>query len=460
MDVAPPETLLLIDDVTAPLIVPPGTQCSTPAPPPFPFGGMASDMEMNRAMAEDGVEVIDLPQVGPYEPELVSSEDPGALIVWLNDNGYLITPEMEPFVADYVADGLKFLAMKLAPDADTSDVAPVKFTYSGDEPMVPISLTAVSAEPEMGVLVFIAADGRYAASNYNNLEIDTARVRADPRSGTSNYYPLVSWEIDQRGGRAVVTEYANFASSLGALVDVTWNWIPDYTDALAELAGVLDRQNYVTRLYLRMSGWEMTTDPVFEASGGGLVSNLHDLSDQPPIEICGASADEEVACGALYCGLGAQCATTDEWGDGCVCPSGTVARLVASPQVLGQTLESTVFCQEQSFDLMGSVAGMDLAGIGVDPCLGYDCGGSGRCVALNGFPTCSCDEGFAAAVDFDRLVCAEAVQAYDASQLLWPVEPGCNCNTAAGTGGGRRLLGLVLVALALVRRRRFPGGMG
>lgn len=455
MDVAPAETLLLIDDATAPQIQPPPTECSTPDPfPPFPFGGMSMEADMAMSMDEGGVDVIDLPQVGPYEPELVSSDDPAALIEWLNENGYLITPEMEPFVADYVAADLKFLAMKLAPDADTSDVAPVKFTYPGDEPMVPISLTAVSAEPEMGVLAFIAADRRYEASNYDNLEIDTSRVRADPRNGTSNYYPLVSWEIDERGGRAAVTEYANFASSLGALVDVTWSWNLDYADALSELEGVLDRQNYITRLYMRMSGWEMTTDPAFEEGGSGLVSNFHDLSDQPPIDVCGPQGDEDVPCGAVYCGVGAQCATTDEWGDGCVCPAGTVARLITSPRALGQTLESTVFCQEQSFDLMDSLAGMDLAGVGTDPCAGYDCGGPGRCVALNGFPTCSCDEGFAAAVDFNRLICAEVVESYDASQLLWPEELGCGCSAATVEARRLPLLSLLLLGPLLLGRRR------
>ncbi|HCP47425.1 MAG: hypothetical protein CL558_06135 [Alphaproteobacteria bacterium] len=459
MGVAPAETLLLLDDVTAPVIVPPFTQCSTPdVPPPLPFSFWESDVGM--AMDEGAVDVIDLPQVGPYEPELVSSEDPGALIVWLNDNGYLITPEMEPFVADYVAAGLKFLAMKLASDASTSDVAPVKFTYPGEEPMVPISLTAVSAEPEMGVLVFVAADGRYEASNFDNLEIDTSRVRADPRDSRSNYYPLVSWEIDQRGGRAAVTEYANFASSLDALLNVTWSWNLDFVESLSELGGVFERQNYVTRLYMRMSGWEMTQDPVFEAGGNGLVSNIHDLSDQPAVEVCGTQASETVPCGTVYCGEGAECATTEDELDGCVCPTGTVARLIASPRVLGQPLEPTVYCQDQTFDLMDSLAGMDLVGVGTDPCAASDCGSAGRCVALNGFPTCSCDEGYAAVVDFNGLVCVEAVETYDASQLLWPQSEGCSCAVAESGSRAHGALALLGLISMLVRRRRSKLGRG
>ena len=131
----PGDVLALLDDVTAPAIIPPPSECGSN----FRSGGavgMMADFGAESAPTDDAVDVEDLPQVGPYEPQLVSSDDPDALVAWLNENDYLITPEMEPFVADYVAQGKKFLAMKLAPGSEVADVAPISMSYAGSTPTI------------------------------------------------------------------------------------------------------------------------------------------------------------------------------------------------------------------------------------------------------------------------------------------------------------------------------------
>ena len=174
------------------------------------------------------VEVIDLPQVGPYEPELVSSEDPGALIVWLNDNGYVITPEMYPFVAQYVASGMVFLGIQLAPEPQSGvfSIKPLNLTYHGTTPMVPLTLSAVSAEPEMGFVVFIAGEDNYEADNYLSLDVDTDLLHADPRTGeiigsvqASDHHPIhrEAPKFEEQETIDVVFETGNNADRLGKL---------------------------------------------------------------------------------------------------------------------------------------------------------------------------------------------------------------------------------------------------
>jgi len=424
-------------------------------------GCAESSLVANRGdIGFDAVEVEELPRVGPFESEVVSSNDPAELINWLNNNGYLITPAMEPMVSDYVVQGMKFLAMKLTPGADVSDIAPIRFTYPGSRPMIPLVLTAVSAEPEMGVMAFIAADGRFQAEGHANVLIDPYDVRADPTTGRTNYYPLVSWLVDELGGHAFITEHADdlsVARDLGvsridqgfyfSTSDATQQ---DFQDTSAWLTDLGSRATYLTRMYTRLSGWEMTIDPRFEPSAGGAVPSPLDLSENPPVDTC-ASFDD-VACGDLYCGRDATCASTEGGVPGCVCPEGYAARVIAEPQLAGRPLIDRVICQAQTFDLMGQV---DFTGSkGGDPCLDTECG-AGQCVAINGFPTCECDGGHAAIASVDGPRCVGVIDEYAPESIVRRTEREI---AAADKRDGRRhgadaLALALLIGLPLVVRR-------
>ena len=62
---------------------------------------------------------------------------------------------MEPLIDVYVDEQFVFLAMKLRPDQGAQDVEPVKVTYPSERPMIPLRLTAVAANPDMAVMVWI-----------------------------------------------------------------------------------------------------------------------------------------------------------------------------------------------------------------------------------------------------------------------------------------------------------------
>lgn len=459
LDVVPTSALRLLDNATAPRIINPPVTCE--GGDDF-FGGGAPVADAGEPEVAEpepgGVVVEDLPVVGAFDPEVISSDDPNALVEWLNDNNYLITPAMEPFIAQYVADGYKFLGLKLTPDSGVSDIAPIKFSCpNGEMPLVPIRLTGVSAEPEMGVLVFVAGEQRYAPQNFRNLVVDTDMIQVNPRGLTNNYYPLVSWLLDNEGGKAFVTEHAAASSEVQPLVNGTFLNVPDLEESRDYITNVLDTFPYVTRMYTRMSGWEMTDDPPFAPSPGGDVSRVHDLSERPPIEVC-AETPPDIPCGNTYCGVGALCATTADGVDGCVCNDGTAARQITAPVGAGRALRQTVVCQDSDLNLLAE------ADIG-DPCDGYSCGDNGRCQSVNGFATCACDAGFAAIVDNsrNRLLCSPVQTTYAPEQLLSANVPGglggrggalCACVSAESTSTSLAALGLIAGLGLLLRRRR------
>lgn len=405
LEVVPASTLRLLDAATSPRVLPPGQVGdfdSGTNPPSDPDD-------------DDGVKVEVLEQVGPFDPTVVSSDDPEALADWLNTHGYLITEEMRGRVAHYVQGGMKFLAMKLAPDAEVSEIAPIKMTYPGDRPMVPLILSGVAAEPDMGILVFIAADRRYEPSNWASLAVHDELLRADPRTGETNYYGLLSWLADQEDGLAFFTEFSDATDALA----LPWIGAEDQEEAEAYLQQIQQRHPWITRLYTRISNYEMVTDPSFAPTANEAVSNVHDLSGQPPVNT-DFEIDPDLPCNERYCGDGGACATTADGGEGCVCDTGFGARAITVPRVSSAGGLPSVSCQDLSFDMMASLSGP----MPVDPCEALACGSFGSCTVVGGFGHCVCEAGYAAVRDgFGGIVCAEAEQVFAPNQLLWPDWP-------------------------------------
>ena len=465
--VVPPSTLRLLDAATSPRIVPPtltGWEQDDD-----------DDDDDDDAMDDDdsapvGAEVLE--QVGPYEVTLLTSDDPDELVGWLNDHGYLVTQEMQPYVGAYVDAGMKFLALKLAPEAGLVDIQPISMSWPGSEPFIPLVIAGVAAEPEMGIAVFLAGATTWGPTNYSSLVVDTDLLQADPRTGASNYHPLLSWLADQEGGAAFFTEFSDAGQELGARLDDVWLMTDDALEARDYLDDVVEEQAWVTRLYTRISGPEMLEDPLFVSTGGqATVSGIHDLSGRPAVHV-DMDVVPPMPCADTYCGPGGSCASTDIPGlDGCSCDDGWVARSIVDPATPGG---ASVTCQDAAFDMMASVSELIAEG---DPCDGWDCG-SGTCAVIGGMATCDCEAGAAGIPQAGRTTCVPAREVFGPEQLLWPGwpdEPGAPGDdddedgdrfaqaTAAGLAEGcgcgvsvsqDPAAGLVVLLLAATLRRR------
>ena len=225
------------------------------------------------AVAESmSVEVYASGEVGPYGFDVVGSEDPDALIGWLRDYEYRVTEPMEPLIDLYVKEQFVFLAMRLLPDQGAQDVQPVKVTYPSANPMIPLRLTAVAANPDMAVMVWVYADQPAVPMNYADLEIADTDLTFFTFGG-NNYRQLMSDGADEFRGQAFVTEYAAPSRELAVVHPL-----------LQELR---DTHPYVTRLNTVISPEEMTVDPIFDYDPQRKdVSNIRDLSDMTGLFDC------------------------------------------------------------------------------------------------------------------------------------------------------------------------------
>ena len=343
------------------------------------------------------VDVLAQERVGPFDTVTVASDDPRALVEWLRVNGYRIVPEMEPFIALYTAEGMAFLAMKLAPGEDAASIEPIKMTYAAAGPAVPLRLTAVAAQLEMGVKVWILGNERFGPVNVPELVISDDELVMDPWTWTTNYSALVAKAADEANGRGFVTELATPSADLARAVrDSNVRQGEDFEEAVAArdaLADLLDSKPYITRLYTRLSPEEMAIDPMFGAVGGEDVSNVHQVPEVEEEQCNGPEEDFDV-CAFAACGAAGRCVVVEDEQRGavagCACADGTVAR---------STMDRTSRTGGQAAcgDLRLSFVSTDDPMLAfADPCTDEMCGPNGSCVPLNGFPACACDRGFAA----------------------------------------------------------------
>jgi hypothetical protein len=160
--------------------------------------------------------------VGSFEWVVISLDDTltdpaDAAVMWLGKNGYDVPQGAPGLLGPYLADGLNLLALKLKKGADTGSIRPIVLTYDASKPMIPIKLTSVAANDDMGVLAWVLGDAQAVPKNYYALELNEARINWF--SASSNYNQVVSAAADDAEGQGFVTEMAGPTS---AFKDVIW----------------------------------------------------------------------------------------------------------------------------------------------------------------------------------------------------------------------------------------------
>jgi hypothetical protein len=159
--------------------------------------------------------------VGAFEWTVLSVNpnvaDPVApTLEWLTQNGYDVTPQGTALLGPYLADGMNLLALRLTKGSDTGSIRPIQITYPAAAPMIPIKLTAVAANEDMGVMAWVLSSARAVPFNYNALELNEARINWF--NAASNYEQVVNEAADDAGGNGFVTEFAGPSSQLASVV--------------------------------------------------------------------------------------------------------------------------------------------------------------------------------------------------------------------------------------------------
>ncbi len=211
-----------------------------------------TDGGVNLGVAESdsdgGVNIEQELSVGPFEIQVVSSDNPDDMANWLTENDYDLSDRGRDLIAPYVEMGMKFVALKLRSGQSTGSIQPLVMKYQSSKPMVPIKLTAVAAQDDMGVLVWLVSDARGVPDNY--LHVIPNYTQLNWYTGTNNaygsYQTLITDAMDEAGGQGFATDFAGIIdeSITGFITNA------DSLDAeLAMLDGLQSDAEFLASLY-------------------------------------------------------------------------------------------------------------------------------------------------------------------------------------------------------------------
>jgi hypothetical protein len=185
---------------------------SNAAPGGFPMSaGGASAGGSSGASGGPQVSVVAEGSVGPYDFVAISvSEDaaqPAQLALeWLEMNEYDVSALGEDILGEYLMDGLNLLAFRLTKGNDVGAIRPVRVTYPAQYPVIPIRPTAVAANDDMGVMVYMVAEAQAIPQNYKSLVLNEALINWFNFAPT--YNAVITRAANEAQGQGFVSEFA------------------------------------------------------------------------------------------------------------------------------------------------------------------------------------------------------------------------------------------------------------
>lgn len=198
--------------------------------------------------------------VGPYDYAVLRGDSRDEMFDWLADNRYFVPQGTEDVVAPYIYDGAYFLALKLKKGNDVGDLQPVIVEYDSDLPMIPIVLTSVAANPDMGIQVWVLGEARAIPRNYRHTVINEEYI--DWFNAGANYNDVIIKAVDEaKDHQSFVTEYAGTTDIMKDLLDY-----PGRFGARQELERTTEAGAYVGLLRGRGFPWTTTLVSALKAS--------------------------------------------------------------------------------------------------------------------------------------------------------------------------------------------------
>lgn len=175
----------------------------------FGFGcGAAGGAPAAEGPSSDPVVLYYEGTVGPYETVTIGSEDPEALLLWLQERGYNVPDAMLPTIEHYVGLEMNFVALRLSPGESVTRMQPVRVVTRGLNVSFPLRMVAAGVADHVALELFVIAEGRYEAAGFPNGEVDRGAIAYDWATATYNYDELAEAVVASEGGRTWLTEYA------------------------------------------------------------------------------------------------------------------------------------------------------------------------------------------------------------------------------------------------------------
>ncbi len=190
------------------------------------FLNQANKARVNRSMAQSfsAVTVEDQFTVGEYDVAILSADESNALVAWLQQNDYQVSPAATKMLQAYIDTGMKFFVVRvnLAEFQKTGGrfLRPIVLDYESPQFMLPIRLGTLNADDDQDLIVHVLSPDAYVkTANYQTLPIPTDaeshprwpsghEVPAFVQDEFDNFYDTLFQRVHEQHNNAVFVEYA------------------------------------------------------------------------------------------------------------------------------------------------------------------------------------------------------------------------------------------------------------
>jgi len=277
-----------------------GSSDSAGSAPDSAFGGAGG------AGGDGGVNVLASGTVGPYdfvviEPDAGYEEVGDVVVEWLTSEGYDVVPpggdpdDVSRLLGGYLQGGMNLIAFRLTKGNDNGTIRPIRITYDSDQPMIPIRPTAVAANDDMGVMVWVLGESRAVPVNYKALELN--QVLINWLNGGRNYNQVVIAAANEAGGQGFVSERAGPSTDYDNVIILDFE--RDDWEALRTSAGALSASEVIAESSLRFGRWDG-----YRALVARFVPDGIDVDEFLACPRCNSEATEGIDPQAFIDGLG------------------------------------------------------------------------------------------------------------------------------------------------------------
>ncbi len=215
-----------------------------------PFGGCTAggggDSDGTTGTGDTGgPDILVEETVGAFDVVVLQGGGAQEVVDWLNANGYGQDPAVEPIVQDYVNEGMLFAAFRLTAGAGLDAVHPVVLRFPNtQDACVPLRLTGVAADDDMGVRTFFLGEHRVAPTNYRHIVPNWLKL--DWSGGGTAWPEFIAAAVDEADvdGHAFVTEFAGGSDAVdpAGISSALWDSTPFETATVETVVDVLTAQ--------------------------------------------------------------------------------------------------------------------------------------------------------------------------------------------------------------------------
>ncbi len=216
--------------------------------------------------------------VGEYDIVILSAEQSGGLLTWLQQEGYRLPDGAGPVLAGYLAAGMKFFLAKVNLEEQSklgfSFLRPLQIAFEAEHFMLPIRLGMLNAAGPQELFVFLLTrGGRVESANYRTIAIPTdveVPLYVEDEFGAF-YGAMFDAAVARESMQAVFLEYAWDMSwcdpcaadplSLEELRELGVFWLLEpLAPVQPQPRGAIALDVFVTRLHLRYDGAHFAED--------------------------------------------------------------------------------------------------------------------------------------------------------------------------------------------------------